>query len=115
METLKSFLQEFAIFKSEAPESGQDSNDMDFSMASQENEPVADDKQLEPTADVGDEQDQCKCQCQCPCCQGNKDADTDANIEIIDPEAKEGEFDIDAEDDEDSEAEGDPTKDYDLF
>ena len=118
MKTLQSFLQEFAIFKSPENSEGQDTNDMEFDVPSQDDanadvDAVASDKDGDTDLDG----QTCQCQCDCPCCQKARedgDQNNDPNIEVIEPE--EGGFDIDDETGmEDDDTDSDPTKEYDLF
>lgn len=123
MDTLKSFLQEFAIFKDETDtDDGQSGDDnIEFGVSSQEDGAGGvDDETL--TVDGKDGKTGDECQCECPCCNHGKDEDegsVDDNIEIIDPEdADKEDFKIDIDDDsedEDDEEESDPTKDYNIF
>lgn len=119
MNTLQSFLTEFAIFKAKDQENGDadlGNNDINFDVISQgEEDPTT----LDPTTDldVSDDEldtDNGECQCKCPCCDHGKgesdEGSVDDNISVIEPE----EFNIE-DGDADETDEGDPTKDYNLF
>src|ERR1700757_2320074 len=109
METLKSFLKEFAIM---APDDAQAStpqgDDMQFDISSQGD----DDTVVAPQ--TGQEEPECVCKCDCPCCQKARAQANDNNIEVIDPKDDDTiDFDIedDGQFDKDDEDQNDPMKD----
>jgi hypothetical protein len=119
METLKSFLKEFAIL---APDSDQATNpqgdDTQIDVTSQDNG-GADDTVVDVDPD-NDQEQECICKCDCPCCQkarAKAGGSVDDNIEVVDPQDDDTvDFNIEDETDTpDDDQENDPLKDYDIF
>jgi hypothetical protein len=118
METLKSFLKEFAILAPDASQAAvPQGDDTQIDVTSQDN-----DGQDDTVVNVDpDENKECVCKCDCPCCQKKRAeaGSVDDNIEVVDPQDGDAvDFNIDddskaATGDEDDD--NDPLKDYDIF
>jgi hypothetical protein len=120
METLKSFLKEFAILAPDAaPTANPQGDDTQIDVTSQDNG-GADDTVVNVDPDKDQEQE-CVCKCDCPCCQKARaeagGGSVDDNIEVVDPKDDDTvDFNIDDETgSSDEEDENDPLKDYDIF